>query len=163
MRRPSDAPIRPAPRPPSGRSRLGGDCDSRARVDAYFAAVDRLQTGETGDASGLARTLLSSGLQGDMSGMDELTNSAARITKQVAALDPPSIAREYHDAVVELLGESQALLALLHGAIRDQKTENLSQVGERARVLQSRTNRLESMRRDAERAADAEDAACQRR
>ena len=163
MRRPSDAPIRPAPRPPSGRSRLGGDCDSRARVDAYFAAVYGVQTGETGDASGLARTLLSSGLQGDMSGMDELTNSAARITKQVAALDPPSIAREYHDAVVELLGESQALLALLHGAIRDQKTENLSQVGERARVLQSRTNRLESMRRDAERAADAEDAACQRR
>ncbi len=116
---------------------------------AYFAQVERVQgSGELPGGSDAAQRLLAAVLQGDTSGFDRLIAETAQTESEVEGIEAPPECHAYHDSLVALLEESQALLTDLRVAIAGEDTDRLSSLGARATSLQTKAEELRAQEQE---------------
>lgn len=116
---------------------------ARARVSAYFSAMQALQSGAPiGDPQALATTILHGAVSGDFSGVDDLVRVAGETERRALGIQPPSECAEYHRMAVTLLQESRTMVTSLRDGLKRNDTEALTSLSTSAQGLKSRAEAL---------------------
>jgi hypothetical protein len=130
--------VQAAPIQPSGASRHAAS----AEVDAYFSRLERIQLTGVSASPEAAQAMLNAMLQGDSTTFDRLLADAERGEREVRGITPPPRCVAYHAALLDLLGESRALLGELKGAIGAEDPSRLMALGVSASELQRKGEAL---------------------
>lgn len=133
--------------PPNDDNRAEPSSETRQAVTAYFERMDVIRSEEgAGDPNVFAMGLIKSGLGGATSGFDRLIDDTERMEKEIRSVVPPTMCQGYHEASLEALVESRAMLESLSAAIAARDIGQLEQIARQASLLQRKTEALQRMR-----------------
>lgn len=133
--------------PPNDDNRAEPSSETRQAVTAYFERMDVIRSEEgAGDPNVFAMGLIKSGLGGATSGFDRLIDDTERMEKEIRSVVPPTMCQGYHEASLEALVESRAMLESLSAAIGARDIGQLGQIARQASLLQEKTEALQRMR-----------------
>ncbi len=117
--------------------------EARARVSAYFAQMEALQSGgPIGDQEAFATMILQGAVSGDVSGLDDLVRAAGDAERRALALQPPAECAEYHRMALTLLQESRTMMTALRDGLKRNDTSALASMGPSAQSMKSRADTL---------------------
>jgi hypothetical protein len=137
---PTQAPFNPPP----AASRNTGDSGT---MGEYFAKVDAIHAIGSGDPNAFAQQILDGMQGGDMSGFDNLLNSAKLALAQTAALQPPAACATYHRQLVETLTESTEIMEKVRDATKSGDLSGIAELSVQIQTLQQKINALETTRK----------------
>jgi hypothetical protein len=124
------------------------EADPAVEVRNYFVQMASIQSaGPTGDPMELANKLLASAAGGDASGFNALIKDVDHGIARAQQLHVPAACQEYHQRVIEMLGESGRMLRTLQSSIAHQDTDGLGALAASATSLQSRADALNAQAR----------------
>lgn len=142
----SPPPAEAAPAPPPPRTETVVPAGAAPSVEAYFERMDALQAGPAdGDAKSFSQELISSMLRNDYSGFDRLAEDLDRAEQQARGVKPPTSCAEYHNRLIEYLGESRQLMTGMRDAIRTKNLDALNDLSARASKLQDQVRSLKDL------------------
>jgi hypothetical protein len=124
------------------------EADPAIEVRDYFVQMASIQSaGPTGDPMELANKLLASAASGDSSGFNALIKDVDNGIARAQQVHVPAACQEYHQRVLEMLGESGRMLRTLQSSIARQDTDGLGALAASATSLQSRADALNAQAR----------------
>ena len=118
-----------------------------AALTSYFAKVDAIQVGGSGDPNTFAQGIIGGIQSGDFSQMDKLVDDAKLALSQATSLQPPPAAAEYHRRLVETLSESVTALEKFREAIAKSDLDSITSVAQQLQSTQKKVNDLEIMKK----------------
>ena len=140
----------PQPTPDPSTERIRANTSDPGSVATYFQRVDAIRSSDSAtDPNVFARDVLSATMKGSTDGFDQLIDDTRRMRDEMAALDPPAACLAYHRESIEALDDSRAILETMKTAIQSGNIGMLTQITQRAGLLQSRAETLEALRRQA--------------
>jgi len=124
------------------------EADPAIEVRDYFVQMASIQSaGPTGDPMELANKLLASAAGGDSSGFSALIKDVDNGIARARQVHVPAACQDYHQRVLEMLGESGRMLRTLQSSIARQDTDGLGALAASATSLQSRADALNAQAR----------------
>lgn len=124
------------------------EADPAIEVRDYYVQMASIQSaGPTGDPMELANKLLASAAGGDSSGFNALIKDVDNGIARAQQVHVPAACQEYHQRVLEMLGESGRMLRTLQSSIARQDTDGLGALAASATSLQSRADSLNAQAR----------------
>jgi hypothetical protein len=124
------------------------EADPAIEVRDYFVQMASIQSaGPTGDPMELANKLLASAAGGDSSGFHALIKDVDNGIARAQQVHVPAACQEYHQRVLEMLGESGRMLRTLQSSLARQDTDGLGALAASATSLQSRADALNAQAR----------------
>ncbi len=127
----------------------GAQSAEPSAVRDYLLRMNQIQSASgAGDPNTFAMGLIKAGLGGATSGFDRLIDDTLRMETEIKSLTPPAACQRYHEASLEGVLESRAMLEDLKGAVVAKDIAKLSEVAREASVLQTKANALKAMERE---------------
>ena len=116
--------------------------EARARVAAYFAQMESIQSGRAGDPNEFATTIVNAAMSGDFSGIDDLVRAAGDAERRAVAIQPPSECADYHRQALTLLQDSRRMVTTLRDGLKRNDADALTSIGASAQGMKSRADNL---------------------
>ena len=79
-------------------------------------------------------------------GFDDLISDTERMQNEMAAIEPPPECRAYHRESLQTLEDSKEILETMRDSITSGNIQALTQITQRAGVIQSRAKTLDTLR-----------------
>ena len=132
--------VRPAVPPPAAGS------SERAAVQAYFAAVERIQPAQSGDPDAVAQQLVGGLAKGDSSGLDGMFQQAQATRARLAAITPPAPCAAFHRESLAVLDGGLEMMQSLKQSLASsgQGGSALQDLSARANELKARSEALQA-------------------
>jgi type IV secretory pathway VirB10-like protein len=132
--------VRPAVPPPAAGS------SERAAVQAYFAAVERIQPAQSGDPDAVAQQLVGGLAKGDSSGLDGMFQQAQATRARLAAITPPAPCAAFHRESLAVLDGGLEMMQSLKQSLAStgQGGTALQDLSARASELKARSEALQA-------------------
>jgi hypothetical protein len=117
------------------------------QVAAYLNRVDAIMasTGELGDPTQMANSVLGQGAQGDSSGFDDLISKTRAAQQALGSVVPPGPCKEHYHLMVEQLQGSLALLQQVKSATVGMDAKSLPALASQGQKMQAGTLRLQQL------------------
>lgn len=132
--------VRPAVPPPAAGS------SERAAVQAYFAAVERIQPAQSGDPDAVAQQLVGGLAKGDSSGLDGMFQQAQATRARLAAITAPAPCAAFHRESLAVLDGGLEMMQSLKQSLAStgQGGTALQDLSARASELKARSEALQA-------------------
>ena len=132
--------VRPAVPPPAAGS------SERAAVQAYFAAVERIQPAQSGDPDAVAQQLVGGLAKGDSSGLDGMFQQAQATRARLAAITAPAPCAAFHRESLAVLDGGLEMMQSLKQSLASsgQGGSALQDLSARANELKARSEALQA-------------------
>lgn len=118
-------------------------------TDAYFAKLDAVRSEqEATNPKAFAMGLLRSAMSGSTEGFEKLLADTERMEQELREITPPPTCAQYHQATLDALDESRAVLEELKDAMMRQDIDEITRVAHKARALQAKTTELQAMEKE---------------
>lgn len=132
--------VRPAIPPPAAGS------SERAAVQAYFAAVERIQPAQSGDPDAVAQELVGGLAKGDSSGLDGMFQQAQATRARLAAITAPAPCAAFHRESLAVLDGGLEMMQSLKQSLAStgQGGTALQDLSARASELKARSEALQA-------------------
>jgi len=116
-------------------------------VSAYFLQMDAIRSESgAGDPNAFGMDLIKAATGGSTAGFDQLIADTERMEQKVREVTPPPSCESYHQANLDALAESQAVLEAMKKAIARRDIRQLTAIAQQARTLQAKAEALQAMR-----------------
>ena len=120
---------------------------SRLAVTDYFLHMHTIQSeAGAGDPNTFAMGLIKAGIGGSTAGFDQLITDAKRMEGEIRKLTPPPSCVSYHEANLQALAESRAILEDTQEMFARRDFSKLTTIARRAGTLQLKAKALPEMR-----------------
>jgi len=145
---PASAPLAAPPPPvvrPSATTHAAGSSE-RAAVQAYFAAVERIQPAQSGDPDAVAQQLVGGLAKGDSSGLDGMFQQAQATRARLAAITAPAPCAAFHRESLAVLDGGLEMMQSLKQSLASsgQGGSALQDLSARANELKARSEALQA-------------------
>ncbi|MEQ8170259.1 MAG: hypothetical protein ABRQ38_15345 [Candidatus Eremiobacterota bacterium] len=123
------------------------DSDKRQKIMDYMYSVHNILSASKvgGDPSQFAQQLISSSLEGNTAGFDNLINNYEHTKNQISTLNPPDECKEYHNGCVSIIDNGIILLKEVKEGIASQDINSLLAVQGKASSIEQESKRVDSI------------------
>jgi len=121
--------------------------DKRQKIMDYMYSVHNILSGSKvgGDPSQFAQQLISSSLEGNTAGFDNLINNYKHTKNQISALNPPDECKEYHNGCINIIDNGIILLKEVKEGITSQDINGLLAVQGKAASIEQESKKIDSI------------------
>lgn len=122
--------------------------EPESEVSAYFLQMDVIRSeAGAGDPNSFAMDLIKATMGGSTSGFSQLISDTERMEQEARKVKPPPSCEDYHQANLDALAESHAVLEDMKTAILRRDIGELTAIAQQAAALQAKAKALQDMRR----------------
>lgn len=154
LERPSSAPeseqasqqTYPSLPPASGRT-ISSPSATKEAITSYFAKMDSIQVGGSGDTTAFAQGILEGIKGGDLSRVDELVTNAKSALAQARSVQPPAACAEYHSRLLAVLSDSVTGMEQFRTALQNNDSKAMLALAARFQSKQQELDRLEQLKK----------------
>lgn len=116
-------------------------------VSDYFLQMDVIRSeAGAGDPNAFAMDLIKTAMSGSTSGFDQLIADTKRMEQEARQVTPPPSCEGYHQASLDALVESEAVLEAMKSAIAGRDIGQLTSIARQAEALQDKAKAVQEMR-----------------
>lgn len=144
-------PARPAAAAPAAQAPASGvPAGERAAISRYLSQVSAVtaQTGDLGDPNQMANTVLQQSVNGDNSGLNDLSSKSRAALAQLRAIVPPPVAKEHYQLLIKTTQASAALVDQLAKATSSGDMGALTAISAKGQAMQADATRLQQLEQD---------------
>lgn len=123
------------------------ESDKRQKIMDYMYSVHNILSASKtgGDPSQFAQQLISTSLEGNSTGFDNLINNYENAKRQISALNPPDECNEYHHGCINIIDNGIILLREVKEGITSQDINRLLAVQGKATSIEQESKRIDNI------------------